>query len=266
MVDPCPSCRRKVDGEPADCPHCGIIFAKWRPRPEASGMAAAEVSASKDSVSGGIVAAVLIGVLAVVGLFAKQNIRLPEAPKPPKTLRFAWPPVKGQTYPDLKLLDQDGHEVALSSFKGKLILLEPVGMTCAACNAYSGANRPEIGHFEGAAPQENLTSAEEFFPQYTGIQLDDDRLVWVQLILYNLKMQSPTPEDAKRWATHFHRSGAKNHFVLVPKDDMTGSGSYGMIPGFQLIDKNFVLRYDATGDNPKEDLWSVVLPAVPGLL
>src|SRR5579885_426641 len=139
MTNPCPSCLRKINGEPPDCPHCGIIFAKWRPRAEASGRAAAEAPASKDSLSGGVVAAVLICVLAVVGWVAKQNIHLPEAPKPPKTLGFAWPPVNGQAYPDLKLLDQDGHEVALSSFKGKVILLEPVGMTCAACNAYSGA-------------------------------------------------------------------------------------------------------------------------------
>lgn len=44
-------------------------------------------------------------------------------------LPFAWPPRVGLRYPDLQLRDPDGNEVALSSFAGKILLIEPIGMT-----------------------------------------------------------------------------------------------------------------------------------------
>lgn len=44
-------------------------------------------------------------------------------------LPFAWPPVSGAAYPDLVLRDVDGQTVQLSAFRGKTILIEPIGMT-----------------------------------------------------------------------------------------------------------------------------------------
>lgn len=46
-----------------------------------------------------------------------------------KTPSFDWPPQPGHAYPDLELVDQTGRPVRLSSFKGRVILVEPVGMT-----------------------------------------------------------------------------------------------------------------------------------------
>ena len=39
-----------------------------------------------------------------------------------------------------------------------------------------------------------------------------------------------------------------------------------MIPGFQLIDREFVLRYDGTGHRPRHDIWRELMPAIPSLL
>jgi hypothetical protein len=39
-----------------------------------------------------------------------------------------------------------------------------------------------------------------------------------------------------------------------------------MIPGFQLIDRDFVLRYDASGHRPRHDLWRELMPAIPRLI
>ena len=42
---------------------------------------------------------------------------------------IAWPPKVGEKYPDLKLIDQNGSRVSLSTFRGKIILLETVAMS-----------------------------------------------------------------------------------------------------------------------------------------
>ena len=48
---------------------------------------------------------------------------------------FDWPPKLNEPYPDLQLIDQEGAPTRLSDFKGRIILLEPIGMTCKACQA-----------------------------------------------------------------------------------------------------------------------------------
>lgn len=40
-----------------------------------------------------------------------------------------WPPVVGEAYPDLALRGLDGETVRLSDFRGRVLLIEPVGMT-----------------------------------------------------------------------------------------------------------------------------------------
>ena len=60
-----------------------------------------------------------------------------------------WPPRVGEPYPDLHLVDQTGRVTALSSFKGRVLLVEMVGMTCPACQGFSGAKR--LGTFGGVA-------------------------------------------------------------------------------------------------------------------
>ena len=42
---------------------------------------------------------------------------------------FAWPPKLDEPYPDLVLQDYQGERVELSSFRGKVLLIEPIGMT-----------------------------------------------------------------------------------------------------------------------------------------
>ncbi len=42
--------------------------------------------------------------------------------------RPAWPPKVGEKFPDLKLVDQTGERVSMSSLKGKTIIVEAVGM------------------------------------------------------------------------------------------------------------------------------------------
>ena len=177
---------------------------------------------------------------------------------------ISWPPEVGKPYPALELVDSKGKIIHLADFKGKVIVVEPVGMTCPACNAFSGGK--DKGGFKGAEVQGGLSSSEAFFPQYAGVSLHDSRIVFVQLLLYNMQMQGPTQDDAALWAEHFGLDKSDNTYVLAGGKELVSPASYNLIPGFQLIDKDFILRSDATGDSPKESIWTSLLPMVPKLL
>ncbi len=178
-----------------------------------------------------------------------------------------WPPEIGQPYPDLNLVDQTGQRVSLSQFKGRILLIEPIGMTCPACQAFAGGNRSEIGPYEGITPQADLQSIEEYLPKYAGgAKLDDERIVYVQLLLYSMSMQTPTAEDAKAWAEHFKMDRAKDRIVLAGEAYLVGDASYNMIPGFQLVNPEFVLVSDSSGHNPKDNLYEKLFPELGKLL
>ena len=176
-----------------------------------------------------------------------------------------WPPRLSEPFPDLELIDNRGQRVRLSSFKGKVILFEPIGMTCPACQAFTGAH--QVGALGAITPQQGLASIEELFPKYTqGLSLTDDRVVFVQLILYNMSMNAPSIDDARAWANHFRMNRSNNFVVLAGTENLIGQASANMIPGFQLVDRNFVLRFDSTGHQPRHRLFDELLPMVPQLL
>lgn len=87
-----------------------------------------------------------------------------EAPKPD----HIWPPRVGERYPNLQLLDSFGDRIALESLAGKIVLVEPIGMDCPACNAFAGGNRPGGSGFLVAKPQSGLPSIHEMLKQYAG--------------------------------------------------------------------------------------------------
>ncbi len=185
--------------------------------------------------------------------------------QPPTETGTQWPPVLGEPYPDLRLMDYTGKELRLSDFKGKVIVVEPIGTTCPACNAFSGA--ADVGGFEGVTPQSGLPSIESLFPQYAGgIGLNDSRIEFVQILFYNRDMKAPSLEETRQWAKHFGADRRANWHVLAARPEMLGPASYDMIPGFQLIDKQFILRSDSTGHSPHDDLYQTLLPMVPKLL
>lgn len=173
-----------------------------------------------------------------------------------------WPPQTGMPYPDLNLLDQLGRPVRLSSFKGKVIVVEPVGMSCAACNAFAGGNEKQIGPFPGMSAQAGLRSFRSLCARYAG----NPDLVYVQLLLYGPTMGVPTLKDAQNWANHFKMDRFGNELVVIGTKSLQNPASYNMIPGFQLIDRDFTLLVDSTGHNPRQDLYRELLPRLGRLL
>lgn len=180
--------------------------------------------------------------------------------------RHIWPPQVGELYPDLELRDTSGERVSLSSFRGKVLLVEPVGMDCPACNAFAGANRTDVGGFQGTRPQRGLPSVREMLER-EGVAPGDDRLVVVQILFYDMTRSGPpTLELARRWVEHFGVGASGNEIVLVADPYLIGAETFRMVPGFQLVGPDFRLQWDATGHHPRHDLWRELLPALPGLL
>lgn len=190
------------------------------------------------------------------------------SPAQTRPLNVAWPPQVGQPYPDLEWIDQTGQKIRLSSFKGKVLLIEPVGMNCPACLGWSGTET--YGPFQGLSGQAGLHPFEAGFESQTRLAFEDPRIVHVQLLLFNTRMQATTAEDAKAWAEHFHRDRAKNQLVLAGSADLLQpahyQATYNQVPGFQVVDKDFILRSDATSDNPKTSLWNELVPMIPTLV
>jgi hypothetical protein len=198
----------------------------------------------------------------VHGIASRTNTTAPALP-------FPWPPRVGERYPPLEFGTPDGKVKRLSDFKGKVVLVEPIGMNCPACQAFAGAHR--VGSFRGITPQGNLRSIEETLPRYAGgVKIGNPRLVYIQLLLFNMDMKPVTAKDVADWAMHFNRNlkyapivvAGAPEFLLPPYYQAT----YHLVPGFQLIDQDGVLRYDATGHQPRHSLWTELLPAVPELL
>ncbi len=195
---------------------------------------------------------------------AESEERDPGAPL--QTTRMAalqdWPPTLGNPYPDIELRDSSGEPVRLSSFKGKVLLIEPIGMSCPACIAFAGGNSDGRGGLDGRPAQGGLESIENYVERYArGASLRDPDLVFIHMLLYNDQMRAPTQEDARRWEEHFGVS-RPNHFVLYADERFINPASYKMIPGFQLVDRDFTLRVDATGHTPTHNLWKDLLPTL----
>ncbi len=186
---------------------------------------------------------------------------------------FLWPPVNGEAYPDLELVNQDGEQVRLSSFRGKMILLEPAGMNCPACQAFSGAHR--VGPFGNIKPEQGVLSIDESFKRISGgMELRkatmSGRLVRIQILLFGMDMKATSAKDAAEWARHFGFRTYENEIVLAGTSRLLApehhQASYNLIPGFQLIDQDFVLRVDATGHHPKDSLMRRLLPLLASWL
>ncbi|HMD60418.1 MAG TPA: hypothetical protein VKG78_03255, partial [Opitutaceae bacterium] len=155
--------------------------------------------------------------------------------------------------------DGGGNLFKLSSLKGKVILLEPVGMTCVGCQALSGGQ--VCGGYQGITPQPGLDSFESYLSRFAnGLTLDDPSVAYVQVVIYDMNLKAPTVEAVKSWADHFRLSNRANIHVLAGTPEMIGPASFAMIPGIHLIGRDFVLRSEFFGHGGGSDLYRDLLP------
>ena len=184
---------------------------------------------------------------------------------PKKPVKIIWPPKLGEPYPDLELADHTGKVIRLSDFRGKVLIVEMIGMECQACQAFAGAH--EIGSYRDVPPQKDLKSFRQYMNEFApDVDANDERLVHVQILVYGpSSIRPPTVAEGHEWAEHFELETQDNTLVLVGTQKMISKASREMIPSFQLIDKDFVLQVDA-GNPPRQDLYLELLPRIAELL
>jgi hypothetical protein len=168
-----------------------------------------------------------------------------------------WPPKKYYEFPDFEFKDIHGNKHHLTELKGKWVLVEPIGMNCPACLAFSGAHH--VGTLSGISPQNGLLSIEEYLTQGK-IDIHDERIQLVQLLLYDLNMKGPQFEEATLWRNKFDIGKNDHHWVISGGNIMQNQASFDMIPGYYLLDTNGYVISDSTGHNPKDNLFSQLIP------
>ena len=176
-----------------------------------------------------------------------------------------WPPKVDQVFPDVALIDHTGKPFSFEQLRGKPTLIEMVAMTCGGCEGFSGGNK--YGGFKGFAVQESLGSIDDYFKQYTGgLELFDGPVNFVQIVVYDLKLNAPQPDELALWREHFKLDGHSNVYIVTGGEPLANKDSFKMIPGFLLLDKDGVVKFDAAGHYPKHDLFRQLLPGVGKLL
>lgn len=174
-----------------------------------------------------------------------------------------WPPTVGRPYPEIALIDQSGRVTSLSELRGKVVLVELVGMTCKACHAFAGGNDPSKGHFREIIPQKGLGSIDSYAERFGKLSLDHPDVVFVQLVLYGMDGQSPpTPDDIKAWSRHFGMDRYRNEIVLLGDKRFISPQTRRLIPGFHLIDRQGILRAMNSNDPRSDNLYTSLLPTM----
>lgn len=184
-----------------------------------------------------------------------------------KNLPDPWPPKMNKRYPEIELIDQDGKEFKLSSLKGKVIVLSFVDMSSPVSQAQSGSVLSGAYGFTQEIDK-TYDTFDDALRKADGVdfRLPHEDVVEVNVIVYTQDGGQASVDDAKSWANHFDLSTEHGEIVAVPKKDIRDEESDKIINGFQLIDKNHMLRVDSSGPNPKHNLRMTLAPLLPKLL
>jgi thiol-disulfide isomerase/thioredoxin len=175
-----------------------------------------------------------------------------------------WPPQLDQPYPLINMIDQEGKLTSLEEFRGKVVLVELIGMSCPACVALSGGDL--YGGFGSTMPQPGIESIDEYVERYAGETVENPDIIFVQILLFDTNMEPTDADDAQTWAYHFRNTRERNRIVLAGSEALFGEASKAMVPGFHLLDRNLVMRADSSGLTPKQNLYEELIPKITELL
>ena len=169
-----------------------------------------------------------------------------------------WPARMNRPYPDIALFDQGGQSFSLSGLKGRVIVLEFIDVTAPVSLAQSGVQDAD----QYAQPFADILSKNTS----PALALPHKDIVELKIIIYGAGGGQATRDDAQEWAMRFGLERSKNVIVAVPAKDMRDETTQSLIGGFQLLDKNMILRVDSAGKTPKHNLRLTLAPLVPKLV
>ena len=178
----------------------------------------------------------------------------------------SWPPVLKKTFPNLTVIDEQGKPHKLKKLaQSKVLFVELGAMPCQASVALAGGH--QHGPYHGIKPQAALPDVNSLFEDQTGgVYLDDDDIIYVQILTYNLLMQAPSSADLAAWKKHFKIKTSSSYFVMAATKELRAKVNKMMVPGFYLVDKKFVLRDSTDKRMHTPYLYDKLLPGVAALL
>ncbi len=173
------------------------------------------------------------------------------------------PPQVQQLYPNYELIDEHGEPVSLRSFQGNVTLIQTVSMGCAICQSFAGA--AHYGPFGSVMPHSGVLSFESYLNRFAPGALASGKLQIVQIVFLNTRGEPPSAEELAAWSDHFQ---LRKRGIVALGAPMTLSQTVGrkLVPGFQLLDENFILRADSTGSIPRHNFTDQLLPELAKLL
>ena len=188
----------------------------------------------------------------------QTNVNLPDP----------WPAVMNKPYPEIKLFDQKGQAFSLSSLKGKVVILEFIDISSPVSQAQSGARAVGAYPFKSQDVDQYARPFSDVLKKNTDekLTLPHDHIVELKIIVYGEGNAQGSRDDAQNWAEHFGFKRSDNVIVAVPEKDLRGKKSDSLIGGFQLVDRNMILRVDSAGKTPKHNLQMTLAPLVPKLI
>ncbi len=69
-------------------------------------------------------------------------------------------------------------------------------------------------------------TVESLVSKYANIQLDDPRIEFIQILLFNMNLKPPTIVEANEWARHFHMNQSDNVHVWIGKPSLLNQKNY----------------------------------------
>lgn len=178
-----------------------------------------------------------------------------------------WPPEMNSPYPDYVLIDQKGEKFNLSDYKGMIIAMEMVDMSSPVSQALSGAEK--YGVYGATQTYDKFVKplSEALKEETKGaLTLPNPNILTIKVLFYRPDGGQALPADAENWAAHFKLKKEDNVIVAVPEKDMRGDTTGKIVPGYQLIDQDMVLRVDSAGPVPKHNYEMTLVPMIPKLL
>lgn len=185
-----------------------------------------------------------------------------------ENLPASWPAKMNAPYPEIVLFDQKGESFKLSSLSGKVVILEYIDINSPISQAQSGAGL--LGAYG------SVSDIDKFALPFTDVLHDtlgdefvypgNEDIIEVKIIVYGEAGGPGSRDEAQNWASHFGLTREQNIIVAVARNDIRGKESDTLIGGYQLLDKNMLLRVDSSGPMPKHNLSMTLVPLVPKLL